>query len=592
MTLPVVVPVDRRLRFDTFVVGASNRLAVSAARAVADAPGDAYNPLFIYGESGRGKTHLVAALAHRAQERQPACRVLFTSGEAITDHLHTAVAHGQPHELFAHYQQADLLILDDVQFLTGQRETQSELLRLLTLLLQGGQQLVLTSDRPPAAIHDVDQRLLSRLSGGLVVDLGAPDFEMRLAILRNAGGDRGVVFAEGVLEEVARVPYGNVRELKGAFNKLTAFQQLEGTPVTPADVRAVLGERVVVAGDAARPSDAASTPVGDEGFLSDVQQAVEVRVEPWRIAVGEALTQWRERGYTVAVLERALGDTTPPDVDALLADVQSAVDELQQLELQGNALDPELRSHPAFRDIEALPQARQLVQDAVASAEPLPAPDPVYLLTAFEPTPVTQLALTAIQGVLEEPGRRFNPLLLHGPPGSGKTHLAHAVGLALQQRWPAWQVACLSADAYVNGLVAALQEGRMERWRQRFRAADLLILDDIQHLVGKERTQDELFHLFNHLMARGGQLVLTSDRPPHALFGLADRLRSRFEGGLVVALEPRPVAIAAPAPAITMAPIPDVDARPGRRGDPAFLDQEKVMWAWGDVGSRLIEEYR
>jgi len=194
--------------------------------------------------------------------------------------------------------------------------------------------------------------------------------------------------------------------------------------------------------------------------------------------------------------------------------------------------------------------------------------------------------------VLDEPGRRFNPLLLHGPPGSGKTHLAHAVGLALQQRWPAWQVACLSADAYVDGLVVALQEGRMERWRQRFRAADLLILDDIQHLMGKERTQDELFHLFNHLMARGGQLVLTSDRPPHALFGLADRLRSRFEGGLVVALEPRPIAVAPSAPPIDRAPVPETAPRPGHRGDPAFLDQEKVMWAWGDVGSRLIEEYR
>jgi chromosomal replication initiation ATPase DnaA len=591
MTLPVVVPVDRRLRFETFVVGASNRLAVSAAHAVADAPGEAYNPLFIYGESGRGKTHLIAALAHRAQERQPSCRVVFTSGEAITDHLHTAVAHGQPHQLFAHYQQADLLILDDVQFLTGQRETQSELLRLLTLLLQGGQQLVLTSDRPPAAIHDVDQRLLSRLSGGLVVDLGAPDFEMRLAILRNAGADRGVGFAEGVLEEVARIPFGNVRELKGAFNKLTAFQQLEGTPVTPADVRAVLGERVVVSGDAASAADPAAAP-DDEGFLSDVQQAVEGRVEPWRITVGEALARWRERGYTAAVLERALGEVTPPDVEQVLADVQAAVEELQQLELQGNALDPALRSHPAFRDIEALPLARQLVQDAMAAAEPLPAPDPVYPLAAFEPTPATQLALTAIQGVLDEPGRRFNPLLLHGPPGSGKTHLAHAVGLALQQRWPAWQVACLSADAYVDGLVVALQEGRMERWRQRFRAADLLILDDIQHLMGKERTQDELFHLFNHLMARGGQLVLTSDRPPHALFGLADRLRSRFEGGLVVALEPRPIAVAPSAPPIDRAPVPETAPRPGHRGDPAFLDQEKVMWAWGDVGSRLIEEYR
>ena len=165
--------VDQALRFDTFVVGASNRLAVSAARAVAEAPGQAYNPLFVYGESGRGKTHLVAAIAHRAQEMQPATRVLFSSGEEVAEHLHRSIASGQPEQFLEHYRQAGLLILDDVQFLTGQRETQSELLRLLNALMRGGQQLVFTSDRQPADIPDVDQRLLSRLSGGLVVDVGA-----------------------------------------------------------------------------------------------------------------------------------------------------------------------------------------------------------------------------------------------------------------------------------------------------------------------------------------------------------------------------------------------------------------------------------
>ncbi|WP_434480499.1 DnaA ATPase domain-containing protein [Gemmatimonas sp.] len=134
---------------------------------MADAPGQAYNPLFIYGGSGLGKTHLVAAIAHRARETQPALRVRFSTGEEVAQQLHLAIASGQPQQFLEEFGAVDLLILDDVQFLTGQKETQSELLRLLNVLLARGQQLVLTSDRQPSEIPDVDQRLLSRLSGGL-----------------------------------------------------------------------------------------------------------------------------------------------------------------------------------------------------------------------------------------------------------------------------------------------------------------------------------------------------------------------------------------------------------------------------------------
>ncbi len=235
---------DGGYRFDTFVIGSSNRLAASAAHAVAEAPGTAYNPLFVYGGSGLGKTHLVAAIAFQARQTQPDLRVEFSTGEEVAERLHKAIAAGQQAEFARRYQEVDLLLLDDVQFLTGQRETQTELLRLFNLMQGKGRQLVMTSDRPPAEIPDVDQRLLSRLSGGLIVDVGAPDYEMRLAILRNACGERSLAFSDGVLEETARLPYANVRELKGALNRLSAFQQLEGQDITAEDVRAVLGERV------------------------------------------------------------------------------------------------------------------------------------------------------------------------------------------------------------------------------------------------------------------------------------------------------------------------------------------------------------
>jgi chromosomal replication initiation ATPase DnaA len=577
---PVSVPVDRTLRFDTFVVGSPNRLAASAARAVAEAPGQAYNPLFVYGGSGLGKTHLVGAITHRAQEVQPQLRVLFTSGEEVAEHLHRSIAGGSSQQFLEHYLQADLLVLDDVQFLTGQRETQSELLRLLNALVQRGGQLVLTSDRQPSDIPDVDQRLLSRLAGGLVVDVGAPDYEMRLAILRSVAGERRVEFADGVLDEVARQPFANVRELKGALNKLTAYQQLEAQPVAPADVRAVLGERAHNA-PPARVSAIIPDGTDYDGFLADVLQEVESRVEPWRVRLGEAMARWRPHGYSVAVLERAMSLPQAPDIDGLLDTFAAAIEHLRNLEAQAVSFDPSLRGHAVFRDVESIPLAQQFVQRAIATALPLPAPSPAFTRDALEVSAANQLAVKAVDALLDEPGRRFNPLLLHGPGGSGKTHVAHAIGNAMRERRPDFAIACLSVHAFVEELVAAMQEGGMERWRTRYRAADLFVLDGIQELEGKERTQEELFHLFNHLVGKGAQVVLTSDRAPRELRGLADRLRSRFEGGLVVALSPR-----------ERPRMEQLVTRALGEPDGFYADREKSVWHWPDLSGRLIEEYR
>lgn len=574
---------DRALRFDTFVVGASNRLAVSAARAVAEAPGQAYNPLFVYGGSGLGKTHLVAAIAHRARDVQPALQVRFSSGEEVAELLHQAVATGQPQQFLEPFTGVDLLILDDVQFLTGQRETQSELLRLLNVLLTGGQQLVLTSDRQPSEIPDVDQRLLSRLSGGLVVDVGAPDFEMRLAILRNVAGERHVDFAEDVLDEVARLPFGNVRELKGALNKITAYQQLDGRPIASDEVRAVLGVSATASVPSTPDRIQAIIPNGTdyEGFLADVLQEVETRVEPWRVRIGEALATYRQDGWNVGVLERAMNLPQAPDVDGLLRAYAAAVEHMRGLETQAVTVDPSLRGHAAFRNVEAIPAARELVQHAMATALPLPQPSPGFTRAALQVGPENQLAVSAVDAVIEAPGAGYNPLFLYGPAGSGKTHLAHAIGNAVKERWPGKPVACLSARLFVEEYIAAMQEGGVERWRLRYRHADVFILDDIQALEGKERTQDELFHLFNLLVGRDAQVVLTSTRAPKEMLGLADRLRSRFEGGLVVML-----------PARERLRLEQLAGRvPGER-DRFFDDYEKTMWQWPDLGGRLIEEFR
>jgi chromosomal replication initiation ATPase DnaA len=623
---------------------------VSAARAVADAPGAAYNPLFVYGGSGLGKTHLVAAIAHQARVSRPDLRVEFSTGEELAERLHSAIGSGQQDSFAQRFQQVDLLVLDDVQFLTGQRETQTELLRLFNLLQGTGRQLVMTSDRPPAEIPDVDQRLLSRLSGGLIVDVGAPDYEMRLAILRNACSERTLLFGEGVLEEVARVAFANVRELKGALNKLTAFQQLEGQEIGAGDVRAVLGDRSAASTAAARSKPADGTGPEYDGFLADVMQEVEMRVEQWRVHLGEACTFWRGEGFVTTVLERAMALPTSPDVNGLLATFTAAVEHLRDLESQTVALDPALRAHGAFRNPERVGEAQALLDRALANALPLPAPLPMHMRAAMESGSANHLALKAFDAVLEHPGQRYNPLLLHGASGVGKTHFAHALGNAVRAAWPRKAVACLSADAFVEELVAAMQEGGVARWRARFRAADVLILDDVQLLADKERTQDELFHLFNHLYDRGSQIVLTSDRPPHEMIGLADRLRSRFEGGLVVALqapdrtlrerivqralleagqEPtqplvalladrevqsirelggvltrllasaqlhdRPLTLALARRELGLPGVtpPSVLRAPQlAHGDSFFEDREKTIWEWPECGARLIEEPR
>ncbi len=650
-------PLDVTFRFDTFVIGSSNRLAASAAMAVADAPGAAYNPLLVYGQSGLGKTHLVAAIVHRALEAAPGLRVEFSSGEDVAQQLHRAIAAGQQDEFTQRYQQVDLLVLDDVQFLAGQRETQSELLRLFNVMQGSGRQLVMTSDRPPMEIPDVDQRLVSRLSGGLIVDVGAPDYEMRLAIVRNACATRALHFADGVLDEVARLAFGNVRELKGALNKLTAYQQLEGQDIASADVRAVLGDRAGSTAHVPMATPGAREPGTEyEGFLADVFQEVETRVEQWRIVLGEACAYWRTEGIATTVLERAMSHPTQPDVNGLLTTFAAAVEHLRGLEAQAVSLDPLLRGHPAFRNPEQVADAHTLLDRAIAAAQPLPAPIATLSRDLIEPGTANQLALKAFDALIEHPGARYNPLYIHGASGVGKTHLAHAIGNAMRSAWPARAVACVSVMAFGDELVAAMQDGRIERWRARYRAADVLILDDVQSLEGRERTQEELFHLFNHVYDRGGQIVLTADRSPHELTGIVDRLRSRFEGGLVVAVqapdralrerlvqrwlhaagaEPtqelvalladRDVSsvrelsgvftqIAAAADlhgfsisaesarrALGLTPAAHTHRLPPRipargegdaRLDDFFLDREKVVWDWPDIGGRVIEDYR
>ena len=638
--------VEPRSRFDNYVVGSANRLAVAAARAVAESPGGVYNPLFVYGSSGLGKTHLIGAIGNEAVARAPELSVEYLPLEDFIEQIHAAVAVGEMERFKQRYGRVDVLLLDDMQFLTGRRETQSELLRLLNALQGSGRQIVMTSDRPPSEISDVDERLLSRLSGGLIVDIGLPDFETRVAILRSKAEERNVSFAAGVIEELARLDYTSVRELQGAMNRLSAQQALDGT-LTPAQVRSVLG----VAGEVAAAPE--PEPAADEffSFITNIATAVAAHVEPWKVRVGETVAYWTGEGYRTAALERLMAErSAPPNYEAVLRGYGHAVEQLRQLEQKVTSVDPSLGGDELFRDPERLGEASAFVERALTGAVPPQGPQAAFERRAFQESPSNQMAVRAADAVIAEPGHRYNPLFLAGPSGVGKTHLLNAIGNELARRGNGTaRVACVGAQLFIDELIAALRDGQIERFRARYRAADALLIDDVQFVAGKERTQEELFHVFNHFHSAGKQLVLVSDVPPKAIEGLEERLRSRFEGGLVAELDApdrtlreklfarflgdasggtdatllgylaerpvtsvreligivhrlqaavetsgEPLSLASarqelePAGAAVIAP----PATVRQAADVFFLDDEKIVWEWPDVVGRLVEEMR
>src|SRR4051812_22129216 len=491
----------------------------------------------MYSGSGLGKTHLMGGIGNHVQQRQKDLHVEYITIDDFVGQLHAAIGAGETERFSQRYQRVDLLLIDDVQFLTGHKETQTELLRLLNTMQTGGRQIVMTSDRPPAEIADVDQRLIARLSGGLIVDIGVPDYETRVAILRAKCDERGVRFRPGVVEELSRLEFENVRELQGALNRCIAEQTLGGDAIGPEDVLALLGDAV----DAKTGSVPAPLVSPDEfqNFLSDVASAVAQHVEGWKVRIAEAMTFWQSEGYSATLLERLLAENTaPPNWEALLRGFSATVERLRSLEMQAVAADPSLAGHASFRDPEKVKDAEALLEEALTTNTPPPGPSSSFTRGGFEVGASNQLAVKACDAVVEDPGNRYNPLFIHGPSGVGKTHLLNALGNELLiSSGGALVVASVSAQLFMDELIAALQDGTVERWRARYRAVNALLIDDVQFVAGKERTQEELFHVFNALYAEGKQLVFASDRPPKALGDLEDRLRSRFEGGLVVEMQ-------------------------------------------------------
>jgi chromosomal replication initiation ATPase DnaA len=657
-----------RYRFDTFVVGAANRLAATAARAVAESPGAAYNPLFLYGGSGVGKTHLLMAIGHAVRDINPAALVEYLTLDDFIEAFHAAIAAGQGEAYRRRYAEVNVLLVDDVQFLTHRREMQAELLRLTNTMLTSGRQIVLSSDRPPNEIAALDERLIQRFAGGLVIDIAAPDFETRVAILRRQAEERKAEFDPTVIEVVATLPLASVRELIGAFNRLIAFQSVNDVPITSARARQLLARLIPAA--PAHPPGAESAPGGvgrmelpgaassatavDEfgSFLSEISSALARQVEAWRGRVAEAVMRWEGEGYRTTRLQRLLDGETPVDPDAALRDFEEDIEHLRLLQAEAQELDPALAGLPVFRDPDRVEEARLEVDKARQGMSPPPGPSPLWRLEDFVESAGNLVAVRAARAVIAAPGREYNPLVIIGGSGVGKTHLLHAVGNALAAS-QGMTVACLGAPDFVDDLIKAIDRDRIPWWRARYRRIGALLLDDVQLLGGKDRSQEELFWLYNLMAEAGRQMVFTSSVPVARLAGIEERLRTRLEGGLVVELPPpeREVRVAVVgrllreklgdpdpelAPYLAGRPVESVRALQGvvqrvlaaaetrgqrislglarevLEGNPAaptrrssglrtsgllsptgaLRSREKTVWDWPDIGDRLNEDLR
>jgi chromosomal replication initiator protein len=232
--------------FDNFVIGASNRFAHAAAVAVAEAPAKAYNPLFIYGESGLGKTHLLHAIGHYAISLYPGIRVRYVSSEEFTNDFINSIANNRASVFQSRYREIDILLIDDIQFLQGKDSTQEAFFHTFNTLHDHNKQVVITSDLPPKHLTGFEDRMRSRFEWGLITDVQAPDLETRIAILRKKAQNEKLQVGNDILEYMASKVSSNIRELEGTLIRVTAFANLNRTPVDMALVQTVLKDLITL----------------------------------------------------------------------------------------------------------------------------------------------------------------------------------------------------------------------------------------------------------------------------------------------------------------------------------------------------------
>lgn len=232
--------------FDRFIVGNSNKFAHAAALAVAEKPGVTYNPLFIYGNSGLGKTHLLLAIGQEIHEKDPSKKIAYLKGDEFTNQLIRAIKDGTGEEFRTKYRNVDLFLVDDIQFIAGKQQTQNEFFHTFNNIYEAGHQIVITSDRPPLEMSLLDDRLRTRFEGGLMADIQPPDLETRMAIIRNKAAQLGLLLSDEAVAYIAENITANIRQLEGVIKRLTAYKEILDDVITIDSVKRAIKDVIKI----------------------------------------------------------------------------------------------------------------------------------------------------------------------------------------------------------------------------------------------------------------------------------------------------------------------------------------------------------
>ena len=228
--------------FDRFIVGNSNKFAHAAAIAVSEKPGLAYNPLFIYGHSGLGKTHLLLAIGQTIHEKDPSKKIAYIKGDEFTNEMVKSIKDGTGEEFRTKYRNVDLFLVDDIQFISGKQQTQNEFFHTFNNIYEAGHQIVITSDRPPLEMSLLDDRLRTRFEGGLMADIQPPDLETRMAIIRNKAAQLGLILSDDAVVYIAENITANIRQIEGVIKRLTAYKEILNQVIDIDAVKRAIGD--------------------------------------------------------------------------------------------------------------------------------------------------------------------------------------------------------------------------------------------------------------------------------------------------------------------------------------------------------------
>jgi len=527
--------------FETFVVGDGNNLCVAVCKGVSGLPGQTYNPLFIYGEEGVGKTHLLRAVGNALLRKKPDAKIVCMEVEQLAVRLGSLSDEEVVETSLREFADLDLLLLDDLQRLEEDQEAQRKFAKAFNVAFSNEVQLVITCDRKLEEFPVVFEQILSR---GLQTDIQKPDYESRVAILRKRAEAWGLLLTGEATEHLAKLPSEKVSD---AVAILGEFAEMGKTgPITLEDVKGFSEE------EEEEPEERSHEYVS---FLKDVQGEVSAVVDEGeeeqllREEYEKTLYFWEMKGYDTSCLRSVMGEDLET-VRKKFSVFRNGVERLIELEAMLGSLNTKgyeadvkeieslLYNPDSIAQVEELLDALKRKIKAGVAPQASERGSDGFSFQTFVVGECNQMAYAAAKLVARSPAKKYNPLFIWGGVGMGKTHLLHAIRREMLESDPVASVMYVSAERFTNELIRALEDNALDRFRDKYRRADALMIDDVQFLAGKDTTQQEFFHCFNALYSANRQIVITSDRSPNKLSTLEERLRSRFQGGLVVQIQP------------------------------------------------------